>query len=159
MEALPALTDKQRQDALELIRADTNLGSVAALRQAGVKGSKGQIHRLIDDELAEEMREARGWSVTAAKQALYDVAVDTEHPSWQRANALFLRSYGGPEFRDVSRHELTGRDGGPLELLARSDLSKLNDEQLERVIQALEALRNDEDDDDGAGAVALLPRA
>jgi hypothetical protein len=149
MEALPALTDKQRQDALELIRADTNLGSVAALRQAGVKGSKGQIHRLIDDDLAEEMREARGWSITAAKQALYDVAVDTDHPSWQRANALFLRSYGGPEFRDVSRHELTGRDGGPISLLAgRFDPDQLTIEELE-TLRALAAKATPKEITDG----------
>lgn len=136
MDALPALTDEQRATAVQAVKeaseAKQVLGDVAALRQAGVRGSRGQIRKLVDDDLKADFRAARGWSVTAAIQALYTVATDISHPSFERANARLLKAFGGPEFRDVSRHELTGRDGGPMQLIAgRFDPDQLTIEELE----------------------------
>lgn len=138
MEALPALTDEQRTAVIERIKADPKSGNVAALRAAGVQGTRGQLRALIDDDLAEQIREARGWSLTVVEESAWAVATNTEHPAWDRANARILKAYH-PAFRDVSRHELTGKDGGPVELLAgRFDPDQLTLEELHQVRSLLE---------------------
>lgn len=57
------ITDKQRQAFLDIVHADPTAGTAKALRQAGVKGSRGQLRRLVkdDDELAQDARDARGY--------------------------------------------------------------------------------------------------
>jgi hypothetical protein len=138
VDALPALTDEQRNAVVEAIRADTKLGNVIALRQAGVEGTKGQLRALIDDELAEQIREARGWSLVQVEQSAWSVATDPEHPSWDRANARILKAYH-PAFRDISRHELTGKDGGAIQLIAgRFDPDLWTLEELEQAKTLLE---------------------
>jgi hypothetical protein len=153
MDALPALTQEQRDTALNLIRQartdDTALGNVAALRQAGVEGTKGQIRNLIDDDLAEELREARGWSLVRVEDTTFKVAMDPDHPNWDRANSRVLRAYH-PAYRDISRHELTGKDGGPVQLIAgRFDPDQLTLEELE-TLKELAAKATPKEITDGA---------
>lgn len=95
-----ALTDEQRAAFLALIRDDKTLGNIHALRQAGVPGTRGQLRALIDDDLEAQSREARGWRIRKVEDTTWKVATDTEHPSWDRANARLLKAYGGPQFRD-----------------------------------------------------------
>lgn len=159
---VPLLSDEQRAAFLQTIRdnAETNIGNVAALRAAGVTGTRGELHRLLDrlekqgDGLRDEILEARGQNVEKAKKVLYDVAVNPDHPHWQRANALFLKVHGGPEFRDdLRRHEVTGKDGGPVHLLAgRWDLDALSVEDLEALKAIAEKARTELDAGSNGGS-------
>lgn len=110
-----AITDEQRNKALELVKANPKLGNAPALRQAGVEGTRGELRRLIDPDLAEQLREARGWSIVDVEQTTWDVAKNPEHPAWDRANARVLKAYH-PAFRDRVDVEHTGPDGGPMQV-------------------------------------------
>lgn len=116
------LTDEQRTKFLEHLQADKTAGIIATLRAAGVTGSRGQLRRLYDSDvqLQEQAREARGWNINRVEGVTWEVAVDPNHPSWDRANARLLKAYGGQQFRDQSRVELTGADGGPVQTEDRS---------------------------------------
>lgn len=144
MDALPALTDKQRRRVVEVIaeareRGET-LGNVAALREIGLLGKRSQLRALIDDDLHADIREARGWRVDLIKKAMFDVAVDPQHKHFIQAAKALLSAYGGTEFRDVARHELTGARGGPLQLVAGNlDLNLLSEEKLEALTEILDA--------------------
>src|SRR5206468_11397633 len=117
-----AVTAKQRAKFLALIRADKEIGSVDALRQAGVAGSSGQLRAWLkdDDELQREARQARGWNLNRVEATAWQVATDTEHPSWDRANARILKAYH-PAFRDQTKVDVehTGADGGPIQIEKR----------------------------------------
>lgn len=152
MEPLPALTAEQREEVCELVRADRLIGNVAAMRKAGLRGSRGQLRALIDDDFAEQLLEARGWQITKVEDAAWTVAIDTQHPAWDRANARVLKAHH-PAYRDIARHELTGRDGGPIELLAgRFDPDQLTLEELEQVRGLLEKAQPRELESGGDGA-------
>lgn len=97
-----ALTDAQRGKFLDVLRADKYIGNVAALRAAGVQGTKRDLRDLIDDELLEQAREARGWSLLKVENCTWEVATNPEHPSWDRANARVLKAYH-PAYRDQAR--------------------------------------------------------
>jgi hypothetical protein len=112
------LTDDERGKFLDVIRADTTIGNVMALRKAGIDGNKRDLKQLLDDELLEQAREARGWSLTAVEQTTWDVAKDKTHPAWDRANARILKAYH-PAFQDTARLELTGRNGEPMQIEGR----------------------------------------
>lgn len=107
------LTDEERGKFLAAVKADPKIGNVAALRAAGIQGTKGELRRLLDDDLAEAAREARGWSLVAVEQTTWDVAQNPEHPAWDRANARVLKAYH-PAYRDQAQLEVTGRNGGPV---------------------------------------------
>jgi hypothetical protein len=68
------------------VKADTAVGSVDALRQAGVAGTRGQLR--------------------------------ADHPAWDRANARILKAYH-PAFRDNAQLEVTGPNGGPVQIEKR----------------------------------------
>lgn len=96
------VTDAQREKALALVSNDLTIGDAHALRQAGVAGTTGQLRAYAKTELADAFREAR-YPIEPAKRALYQVAIDITHQSWQRANKFFLETHGGPEFRPQQR--------------------------------------------------------
>lgn len=116
------ITDDQRRKFIDHLAAEKTCGIVAALRVAGVQGSRGQLRRAYDQDptLQEQAREARGWNINRVEGVTWEVAVNPDHPSWDRANARLLKAYGGPQFRDQSRLELTGKDGGPVATEDRS---------------------------------------
>lgn len=105
------LTEEQKQQFLAVIKeqheAGVELGNVKALRMIGVKGSKRDLAASVDEDLKDLAREARGWNLTAVKAKAWEVALDTSHPSWDRANSRVLRAYD-PRFRDDARLEVTG---------------------------------------------------
>lgn len=139
--ATPALTDEQRRAFLDHVAANKTVGNVAALRAVGVQGTRGKLRQLVGEDLAADAREARGWSLTKVEQTAWDVATDPEHPAWDRANARILKAYH-PAFRDAGRVELTGKDGGPIALLAgRYDLEQLTVEELEGLRALLQKAR------------------
>lgn len=111
------LTDEQREAFLAQLRDDNTIGLVRALRNAGVEGTRGQLRQLIssDEQLQDDTRLARGWNLNRVEGVAWEVALDKEHPSWDRANARVLKAYH-PAYRDQSRVEHTGLDGGPLEV-------------------------------------------
>jgi hypothetical protein len=143
------ITARQRRKALELIKQDPTLGNKPALRLAGVKGTRGQIGAAIDDGFREAALEARGWRLQSVLNALYSVAVDPSHDHWDRGNARFLKAFGGWRFRDNVNVEVTGRDGGPVQLEDRS--ASLDD--VARVLEAVGAFANV----GGGAARAALP--
>lgn len=112
------ITDEQRTTFLVLLAEDHTKGDVATLREAGVEGSRGQLRRLLDtdDDLKIQAREARGWNINRVEGVTWEVAGDKDHPAWIRAVTLILKAYGGPQFRDQTSLELTGKDGGPMEV-------------------------------------------
>lgn len=114
------VTDRQRAEFLALIKADTAIGSVDALRQTGVAGTRGQLRAWLktDPELERAAREARGWNLNRVEAAAWTVAVDTDHPAWDRANARILKAYH-PAFRDSAQLEVTGAGGGPVQIEKR----------------------------------------
>lgn len=108
MPAPDPLTPEQRQAFLDVLREHTTIGTIRALRQVGIKGSKGQLHALIDEDLEEQAREARGWNIRAVEATTWLVAADPTHDAWDRANARILKAYGGPQYRDRVEHEHAG---------------------------------------------------
>ena len=93
-----AVTDAQREKLLEIVKDNPTVGTVTAGRQAGIAGTKGEIRQMLEP-FADEIREARGWSLEKVEQTAWTVAQDTEHPAWDRANARILKAYH-PAFRD-----------------------------------------------------------
>lgn len=94
------LTDEQRAGFLAAIQADKTIGNVAALRTIGVKGSKRDLKALLDDELEEQARLARGWNIRKVEDTYWGVATNPEHPHYERAAGRLLKAYGGQQFRD-----------------------------------------------------------
>lgn len=139
------LTPAQRDKVLQVTRRNKTMGTIAIMRKAGLKGTRGQLHALVDDDFAADIREARGWNPDTVKAVLFDVASDPTHASWQRAAALFLKAYGGPEFRDdLRRLEHTGRDGGPISLVAgQFNPDQLTTDELEELRGLLEKARRE----------------
>jgi len=142
---LVEITAEQRAAFLQTIRdsGDEMIGNVAALRAVGVKGTRGQLHDLIDREgLKEEITEARNRNVEKVKQAVFQVACDPSHKDFQRCAAMWLKAHGGSEWSDRMSHEITGKNGGPIALLAgRYDLEQLTVDELEGLRGLLEKAR------------------
>lgn len=109
------LTETQRATYLATLEANPKLGDVPALRAAGVQGTSGELRAIVrdDPELHEDAWVARGWEVLPAISALATVAVDTDHRSWNQANDRWLELRG---YTKKSRLELSGPDGGPMEV-------------------------------------------
>lgn len=114
------VTDKQRATVLDLVTADKTVGTVDALRQAGVAGTRGQLNTWLDtdSDLLHQTRLARGWNLNRVEATTWTVAADPDHPAWDRANARVLKAYH-PAYRDSSRVEMTGADGGPIRVEKR----------------------------------------
>lgn len=134
------ITDKQRQKFLKILADDHHQGVILALRAAGVEGSKGQLRRLYETDvsLADEAMNARGWNVNRVEGVAWEVAIDKTHPAWNYANTRLLKAYGGPQFRDQTALELTGKDGGPMEV--NTDVS----DAVERFTAAVARLATDD---------------
>lgn len=124
------LTDRQAEKLLTLIRANPQLGTVAALKQLGIKASR-QHARQLTVELGEAYEEARGRGHERIRQEIQRRAIDgVDEPVYQGGEQVgVIRRYSDrlllalakaqlPEYRD--RVELTGADGGPVQLEDRS---------------------------------------
>ena len=101
------MTEEQRAAFLAAIEANKEIGHVVALRAAGLEGTKGELKALLTDDLLEDAREARGQNIRRVEAAAWEVAQDTTHPNWDRANARILKAYGGSQFHD--RVDVNGR--------------------------------------------------
>lgn len=116
------ITPEQRTKILDLIRGDRNKGTVAVLREAGVIGSRGELRDLVDEEFAEEMREARGLGKNnirreMVRRAIEGVEEDVYSPSGKKVGTRVVYSDRLlakladaylPEFRKTG----TGGEGG-----------------------------------------------
>jgi hypothetical protein len=145
VDALPALTGPQRKKILTTAARNKKLGYVAVMRKAGIEGSRGQLHGLLDDHLKADIREARGQNVAAVEDVIYTVALDPTHPHWPKAVGLVTRAHGGPEYRDeIRRLEHTGRGGGPIELVAgQFDPDQLTTDELGELRGLLDKARRE----------------
>ncbi len=115
--AASALTDKQRATLIAKVQADPYCGLVAAARQAGVEGSRGQIRRLLDtdQDFQDALQEARGHLINSVASLkvnhllakLGTVVDDDGHASQLRAiqYALGLR---GIQVVERIEHEHSG---------------------------------------------------
>lgn len=126
------ITEKQRKHTVELIRRHgRDIGDIRALRQAGVQGQRGQLRRLLDadGDLRDEIAEARGRSPDRIEAALIERAIDgwLEPVFYKGGEVGYIRKFSDsllamaakahvPAYRDVTRHEHVGPDGGPLEV-------------------------------------------
>lgn len=70
------ISDEQRAQITELVHGDKNLGTVAALRKVGLIGSRGELKNLVDEDLAEQMRDARGMGRNRIRQEMFRRAID-----------------------------------------------------------------------------------
>lgn len=70
------ITDQQRADLLTAIRGNRNVGTAAAMRSVGLIGSKGELKLLIDEDLAEQMRDARGMGRNRIRQEMFRRAIE-----------------------------------------------------------------------------------
>lgn len=142
-----------RERFLELLKTDRNRGNVSTLVQAfrdsGDYVFKGEIAHLVDADLKDDAREARGWTLEPIVANLHAMAVDPKSPHAVRAATLFLNGpHGEPGWRDQSRLELTGADGAPVAFEDRS--ASLND--VADVLTATGALNRSNDDRDPVAA-------
>jgi hypothetical protein len=125
------ITPAQRVAVIATIRENPEIGNVAALRAAGVAGTRGQLAQFVDDddELAGDIREARGYGNERIVAEITRRAIDGwDEPVFHDGEIVgSVRKFDGrlltllakahvPEFRDVTRHELTGPNGGPVEV-------------------------------------------
>lgn len=122
------VTAKQREKFLSLLRADKSCGIARALHNAGVAGTTGQLRAYFDadTDLQEDARLARGWNINRVEGVAWEVALDKNHQSWDRANARVLKAYH-PAYRDSARIEHTGKDGTPMEVTVEHDYGRLLD--------------------------------
>ncbi len=126
------IDERQRKKLLRLVAKEQTIGTVVALRKAGVQGTKGQLRQLVenDDELRRDLDEARGRGPETIRAEIKRRAIDgVEEPVYtpsgklagtrriysDRLLALMARA-NLPEYRDVQRHEHTGPDGRPIEV-------------------------------------------
>lgn len=171
VEQPPIVTAEQRAALVDLLAAEPGIGTVAALRRVGVEGTKGQLRALVkqDDNLAEELHEARGKKL---REELMSRAVDGyEDPiigkdgdivgyrtvKSDRLLEFACRMYL-PEAKALRGVEVTGRDGGPVEVAnpdvaAAIDRFTANIARLARGSEPGEAVR------EPAAAAAALPTA
>lgn len=126
------LTPARRRRLLELVRGNRQLGNVAALRQVGLRGTRGELRKLLDGDvdLAEELREARGYGNTQIRNELFRRAIEgVDEPVFHQGEIVgHVRRYSDrllakmadaylPEFRDArQRLELTGPGGQPVQV-------------------------------------------
>lgn len=116
------LTAKQRQKFLDLLREDSNAGHITALRKVGAKGSKGHLGSLVDEDLREEIAEVRCESLKKAGLGHSDLIAKLAWIVHDDGNSSQLRAiqaaFGlhGIQLGQVDRVELTGPDGGPMEV-------------------------------------------
>lgn len=129
------LTSDELERLTAHVALNPELGNVKAMRAAGIRDhyTNGQLKELLDDDVVAQLREVRG---EPAKKALHVVAADPDHKHWPHAIRAVLPAYGGSEFQESSRVELTGRDGNPIEVQDRS--ASLDD--VARVLEAVGAL-------------------
>lgn len=143
------LTDDVRARFLELLAASPEAGNVVTLAQAfkdcGQHVYKSEVKPLLDDDLEQQAREARGWVTNRIEGVRWEVALDKTHTQWERANLSLLKAYH-PAFADRSKLELSGPEGGPIAVEDRS--ASLHDVQ--RVLTA--ALDSSPDDQDALAA-------
>lgn len=144
-------TDECRQHFLKLLAEDHTRGNVHTLIEAmhehGQTIGRGEARKLLDEDLVQEAREARGWNLNRVEGVRWEVALNPDHNQWDKASYSILRAYH-PAFKDASKLELTGADGGPVTIEDRS--ASLNDVQ--RVLTAAGALDSSPDDPDPVAA-------
>jgi hypothetical protein len=131
---------------------------VAAIRAAGgvmthaakilVKTTKrgspdpNVIKKYIDryDECAQALLEAREENLDVAESSLLKLIKNDQHSNHLRAVTFYLR-YQGKQRGYSVRQEITGKDGGPVQLQSlQLDYSKYSDDELERLERLHEEL-------------------
>lgn len=124
-----------REAMLELIRQDPDMGDLRAARLAGVPGMRSQIGVAIakDSDLQDEIRQARrdgltrvGLGTAKAYGAISEMLADSEHKDRLKA-AQFALNLNGIVVADKQQVELTGPDGGALEVTVEHDYGRLLD--------------------------------
>lgn len=145
------LSDDVRARFLQILAEDKEQGNVVALAQAfkdcGQHVYKSEVKPLLDDDLEQQAREARGWVTNRIEGVRWEVALDKTHTQWERANLSLLKAYH-PAFAERSKLELTGAEGGPIAVEDRS--ASLHD--VKRVLAASGALDGSPDDPDAVAS-------
>lgn len=140
------IPDEVRARFIELLHTKPAPGNTMALVQAfhdcGDHVYKSEVKHLLDEDLKADAREARGWDPDAVTDTLYAIGKDKDHPQVVRAATLLLQAHGGPEWRTKNSLEVSGPDGGPVEV--HDDRSASLDD-VARVLTATGALRGQPD--------------
>jgi hypothetical protein len=125
----PELTTEQRRLFLDTIRADKKLGSREAFRRAGVtRGplmlTKKQAKATLDanEGLGDDYEIARGRDLEAVEDGAWEIAKDPENPK-QLDAIKFVLENNHDGYRRHARIEVTGADGGPVELVHEQRLT------------------------------------
>lgn len=132
------ITEQQWQAFLSFIRANRTVGTKAAMLAAGVKMDKKAIAELLSDGDREDAYlAARGRSHERIRAAIAERAIDgVEEPivsvkgeivGYRRVYSdrllgLMAKAYL-PEYRDTRHLEVTGANGGPVDVQMGVDLS------------------------------------
>lgn len=117
------LTDDERARFLAVLRGQPRVGNKAALRQVGVRATKGEIEDLFaaEPDLEDDVLEARGRPVEKVVAALYQTATDPDSPSQTRAAGMYLARYGDPGWRrSLARVDVEHQISGRIEIEDRS---------------------------------------
>lgn len=111
------MTNKQRADILKALGKQPMMGNKRAFAEAGVRMTKNQIAATLEDdpEFADDLAIARGVDPDVLEYPLVLVAKDPEHKHWPTAIRLVMQARH-PSYGDKTRLELTGADGGPMEV-------------------------------------------
>lgn len=125
---MPSLSADQREHFLTLLRENRELGNWQAVQRTlaetgGGRLFKSECKRYLDAELVDDAREARGtaWPIVKIIDNLNTIATSVDHPQAVKAAEIMLNGpYGEPGWGRKSALELTGADGGPIELADRS---------------------------------------
>lgn len=121
-------TRSPRETFIDALKTGLSIGGAA--KQAGIDRSTAYRWRNEDDAFA------RAWddAIEAGTDAIED-ALTRRALTLSDKGAMFLLQARRPgKYRQTTRHELTGKNGGPIQTI---DITKLSDEdliELERIV-------------------------
>lgn len=154
---MPSLSDDQRERFLASVTQDPDRGNVYHLRQilTGVT-RRGELNKWLDHDLILDAQEARGRDLGKIKTTLHEIATDAKNPQAVRAAVMILNGpYGEPGWQTKTGLEVSGPEGGPVEIADRSSSLR----EVQRVLNDAAALDDGGADDPPVLAAARLALA
>lgn len=124
LDNLEPLTPEQRQRFLDAVKANPKAGNIATLRTLelvnpnGYTPTRGQLRRLLeaDEDLEAEAREVRGHVWQKVEAVVWEVALDKDHPKWDKAMTLIGAADGGRRFVPRGRMDVAVEHGGSVDV-------------------------------------------
>jgi hypothetical protein len=112
------MSDEKKSRAVELFRSGATYDEAAAA--AGVSSRTLYRWAEADPEFAELVEDARDRADDAVEAVMYRNCIDPD-PSHNTLRMFWLKNRRRPVYGDQSRLEVSGPNGGPVELLAAID--------------------------------------